>query len=1360
MLKRLISTAQSESGAKSNAGESADSLCAVTDGFAESIAPINPGTSSEDGIAIVGMAFRFPGDISDEQTFWNALKEGCDLVGQVPAERWAVDEMQHSRRSEPGRSITFSAGVLSRIDEFDAAFFDMSPREAAWLDPQQRLLLELAWEAMENGGQVPSSLAGTDCAVYIGISSLDYGTRGLDDLPSLTAHVMTGNTLSIAANRLSYVFDLRGPSLAVDTACSSSLVALHQACNSLRAGEASTALVGGVNLLLHPYPFVGFTKASMLSADGRCKAFDAAGDGYVRAEGGAVLLLKPLANALAEGDDIQAVIRATGTNADGARKTGITIPSRDGQIELMRMVLSRSGLSSLDVDFIEAHGTGTAVGDPIEASAIGSVYGKCRPTTQPLPIGSVKTNLGHLEPASGMAGLVKAVLALKNRALPPLLHLTTPNPHIDFSGLNLELVTKYTELSKADDKPLVAGVNSFGFGGTNAHVLLQEYPARGIEPRPEASRVPPLFLSARTNEALRAMAGSYAALLRDTSLQDFYDIAHAAAYRREFLEKRLALQVDDPADAPELLARYAAGEAADRILLEDSLEHPGSVAFIYSGNGAQWLGMGQRMLAESARFAEILAEIEAVMEPLAGFSVIKELYFGESETRIDDTVIAQPLLFAIQVAVTTLLREQGVAPVAVTGHSVGEVAAAWAAGALDLDQAIRVICVRSAAQGLTRGAGRMASVALSEAAMVKTLTMLGGNLDVEIAGINSPGNVTISGSLADLEHIRAHVEPKGVFFRLLDLDYAFHSRQMDLIESRIGERLADLTPASATNPVFVSTVTGDVLDGADLGADYWWRNVRQPVRFAKAVAKLIDLGCRVFIEIGPHAILQRYTSECLAAAGARGRVLSTLRKNDDCPARIEEAVLRAHLLSSKPRLDSCFPLGGRHVRLPNYPWQRERHWHPTTSEGHALIQRRRVHPLLGWRLTETDWAWENVLDPIVLPWLSDHKVGGTIVFPGSAYAEMALAAAREWQGGNQFAVKELDIQSPLVFDGEHARTIRLNLNPRDGGFQIVSRQRLSHDEWTSHAVGRLIEAAARNPKVRIEPVVECAPRIDRGAHYRLAAQLGLDYGPQFQGFGEACMDQDRLEAVFDLPASVRSTPGYLLHPAVLDVCYQSLVDFFQADIEAGEGVALLPVKVDRLDFLRHAEITGFRSRLLRRSPRSVLADFELLDADGRLVASAMGCRFRAAPFLRRERSGVACWRTEPWLQPHPAESLKAELPSSLELLNLLRPAFVGREDVLRRHTWFKETLPLFEALALSFATEAFKALFERRPDWLQAALSDPAASPYLHWLATCLRQEGLLFELDGAWRLESSYEVPPPEEIWQALLRDAPACRS
>src|ERR1700690_198654 len=430
-------------------------------------------------IAIVGCAFRFPGDLADEESLWRALKQGQDMVGTIGPERWATDQLQHPKRSEPGRSISFSAGVLSRIDEFDANFFGISPREAALLDPQQRLLLELAWEAMENGGQGPAQLEGSRCGVFIGISGLDYGMRILDDLASMSAHSMTGNTMSIAANRVSYVFDLRGPSMAVDTACSSSLVALHQACCSLQSGESSVALAGGVNLLLHPYPFVGFTKASMLSAPGRCRPFDAGADGYVRAEGAAVLMLKPLAEAERDGDPILAVVLGRAANTDGGRKTGMTIPSSAGQADLMRAVMTRAGITPQQVDYIEAHGTGTAVGDPIEAAAISAVYGQGRPA--PLPIGSVKSNLGHLEPASGMAGLVKTLLMLQHRGLPPSLHFETPNPHIDFRALNLQVVSEYLHLPKSPRRLPVMGVNSFGFGGANAHVLLRAYPSR---PRP------------------------------------------------------------------------------------------------------------------------------------------------------------------------------------------------------------------------------------------------------------------------------------------------------------------------------------------------------------------------------------------------------------------------------------------------------------------------------------------------------------------------------------------------------------------------------------------------------------------------------------------------------------------------------------------------------------------------------------------------------------------------------------------------------------------------------------------------------------------------------------------------------------
>lgn len=1303
-------------------------------------------------VAIIGFSFRFPGDIDHEAALWEALRKKQDLVTQIPADRWAVKELQHDKRSEPGRSITFAAGVLSHIDEFDAAFFGISPREATVLDPQQRLLLELSWEAMENAGVPPSSIAGSDCAVYIGISGFDYCLRNIDDLPAATSHSMTGNTLSIAANRLSYFFDLHGPSLAIDTACSSSLVALHQACNSLRSGEASSALVGGVNLLLHPHPFVGFTKASMLSANGRCKPFDAAGDGYVRSEGGAVLMLKPLDKALADGNDIHAVILASGVNTDGARKTGITIPSSEGQAELMRAVLARSSLLPKDIDFIEAHGTGTAIGDPVEALSIGTVYGQQR--TKPMPIGSIKANMGHLEPASGMAGLIKTVLALKNHALPPALHLQTPRPQIDFQALNLKLVRRYQPLARKNGKPLVAGINSFGFGGVNAHLLLKEFVpsdrAAGSVVIPVVEkRMPPLFLSARTDAALRAMAQRYADLLQDKTEQEYYDVAHAAVFRRERMEKRLGLHCDSVETTVSLLREYAAGGSPAHVVIEDRLSQTTDVAFVYSGNGAQWVGMGRTLLAESPRFAEMLAEMDAAMRIPAGFSLLAELQADQASTRLDDTAIAQPLLFAIQVALTLLLKEQGIEPVAVMGHSVGEIAAAWASGVLELEQAIHIVCARSRAQSLVRGKGRMAAVGLSATA-ANEIIIQSGATGVEIAGINSPRNVTLSGDLEALIRIQQCVEPQGTFFRLLDLDYAFHHQQMDAIAAPLANDLANLMPSRASQVTFVSTVTGDVLDGTRLDANYWWRNVREPVQFVQAMDKLIELGCGIFVEISPHAILQRYISECMAQADSRGRVIATLRRNDAGVQRITEAAIRIHLLAAQPDLGVYFPHAGKSVRLPNYPWQRERHWHPQTNESILVAQRRRVHPLLGWLLPDSDKVWENTLDPMVLPWLADHKVGGAIVYPGAAYTEMALAAAREWLGGTRFAIEQLDIVSPLVFDGEQARTLRFVLQSSDGRFQIRSRQRLSDDEWTLHAAGRLLEAASHSAVSRIDPPAAITKHIECVAHYALTARLSLKYGPVFQGLRAAYVGAEKLEAHLERPESL-DLDGYILHPAILDVCFQSLVDFFSEEIEAGQGIALLPVKAGKIDFYRTGKISHFRAHLRQRGARSVLADFELLDEQENLVVRATGCRFRAVQLTSHHQSTVSNWKISPWLKPHPLDGRAADMPSVTDIVHQIQDGFANIQP--ERLAWFTKALPLTEGLVLSFAYTAFRQIEQKSSTEQQRVLD----TPYGRWLVNLLNGEGLLKQDGERWILVAEADLPAPGVLWQTLLQDFPA---
>ncbi|MEQ9564803.1 MAG: type I polyketide synthase, partial [Pseudomonadales bacterium] len=729
-------------------------------------------------IAIVGMAFRFPGDIDCQEKFWNALTTRQDLVTEVGADRWDSSILKHSRKTEAGKSYVFSAGQLSRIQEFDAQFFGISPREAAQMDPQQRLLLELSWEAMENAAVNPETLEGSDTAVYVGIASTDYAQRRMDDLSSADAYSMTGATASIASNRISYIFDLHGPSMSIDTACSSSLVALHQACNSIWEGEASKALVGGVNLLLHPFGFVGFSKASMLSPNGRCRAFDAAGDGYVRSEGCAVLYLKPLEQAEKDGDRIHAVIVNTGVNSDG-RTNGITMPSFAGQSALLKKIYEDADINVNEIDYIEAHGTGTSVGDPIEATAIGETLARLRSHKHFLPIGSVKTNLGHMETASGMAGMVKTILCLKHRAVPPNLHFDNPNPNIDFDGLNISVVDQLSEFPESE-KALIAGVNSFGFGGANSHVILEEY--RDTRERsteiPEEIETPPLFLSAACPVALKQMAEQYADFLRTNSAW-YYDIAYQLAHKHAHLNNGLAVKAKSVSGLIRALRSYIEGAENSPVVTQTLVKKNAALAFIYSGNGSQWLGMGRQLYAADALFAEKLEDVDRLLSEHVNYSIIDEMHAEPESSKFHLTEIAQPALFAIQVGITEWLSAKGIKPKAVAGHSVGEVTAAWAAGALSLKQAVQVIVERSAAQGMTRGTGRMAALGLSREDSLDMIKELRLGDQVEIAGENSPKSVTLAGALPALQQLESAALQKDIFYRILDLDYAFHSKYME-----------------------------------------------------------------------------------------------------------------------------------------------------------------------------------------------------------------------------------------------------------------------------------------------------------------------------------------------------------------------------------------------------------------------------------------------------------------------------------------------------------------------------------------------------------------------------------------------------
>lgn len=1287
-----------------------------------------------DAIAVVGMAFRFPGNVCDEASMWRMLAEGRQGISSIPEDRWPVWELQHGRRSEPGRSVTFAAGTLDGVERFDAAFFGISPREAAWLDPQQRLLLEMTWEALEDANIVPSSLAGSRCGVYIGISGMDYGQHALEDLASMTAHTMTGNTLSIAANRLSYFFDLHGPSLAVDTACSSSLVALHQACRALHSGDASMALAGGVSLLMHPYSFIGFSHASMLSAKGRCRPFDAEADGYVRAEGGGVLLLKPLRAALEDGDRVHALILASGVNADGSRKSGLTIPSREAQSELMREVLACSGLTADDLDFIEAHGTGTPVGDPVEAASIGDVYGSGRKT--PLPISSVKANFGHLEPASGMAGLVKAIISLKKGVLPPVPFAFSPNPHIDFTGCNVLCPASGMELRREGVR--AAGVNSFGFGGVNAHVIIQSVPEEVPQASVATPCLPPLLLTARSDNALRDLADAYARQHMEITASAYYDMAYTAAFHRERMEKRLLLSVEAASDVAPSLQAFAQGEQPENIVTESALSERSGIAFIYTGNGAQWAGMGRALYEESSVFRRLVHELDHLLRPMADFSLVDVLLHNDAES-LSDTTISQPLLFAVQLGITLLLREEGIRPQAVAGHSVGEIAAAWAAGALSLEQAVQVIHARSHAQGQTRGLGRMAAAGLSAEAAADLICRLGLEEELEIAGINSPSNITLSGSLDALTLFQAEARQQKAFFCFLDLDYAFHSRKMEGIRETLAEKLRDLRPRRMSDAIFASSVTGEVAATDSLDGEYWWQNVRQPVNFSSAIQSLAACGLRLFVEIGPHAILQRYIRENLSISGTGMRVFPSLSRGEDGLARIRRLAARLHLLAEGTDLRSLFPRQGRRVPLPHYVWQKQSYRYPRTSE--CMPERRRIHPLLGWPLQGVGAVWENILDPAKDVWLADHRVGEAIVYPGAAYAEMALAAAKIWLGTETVAIESLDIAAPLVFENDRAQCLRCHLNAADGSIRIVGRSRLGDGEWTEHATARAISVTpdiADDFAVRGDSLREMSGE----ALYALTQRLGLEYGDTFRVVRELRTASDCLEA--DLLPVEGGGQGYVLPPAALDACFHSLAALY-AGQEDRNAAACLPIGTGRITVVSSAPVCRIRGRVQRCGRRSLTADFVLLDASDRQVARAADCRFRAVPSTRGGE-GVSAWRIQSRLAPLP----DAEPPAIPPLENLVAAAESAVATLgPQRTVWFREVLPLMEAAVLSAGVAAFRAV--------PSAARTPQ-HPYASWLHDLLCREGLTEQLQDSSGSRTEDALPAAEELCREAFRRDPQC--
>lgn len=1315
-------------------------------------------------VAIIGAAHRFPGTTSAEN-FWEALKEEKDLVTSVASDRWGKDAFLHPDKKHPGTSYTFAAGSLGDVSGFDASFFGISPREATSMDPQQRLLLEMSWEAMEDAGIPPETLRGSQCGVYMGVASADYSYRMADDMSAIDTSSATGNTASIAANRISYVFNFQGPSMSLDTACSSSLVAFHQACQSIRSGETDMALAGGISLHLHPYGFLVFSKASMLSPTGRCQVFDADGDGYVRSEGGGIFMLKDHEKAVRDGDRILAVVAASGINTDG-HKSGLTVPNPDAQVALMTTTLAQAGMTPDDLDYLEAHGTGTAVGDPLETRAIGAAIGQKR--SRPLPIGSVKSNLGHLETASGVAGLAKALQVIRHREVPATIGIKTVNPRIDTDGWNLDIVTQARAL--APEGRLVIGINSFGFGGANAHVILESHtstPESASKPNPTAPMPLPLRLSARDDDALRQQAQALSDQLSksDASL---YDLAYGLLYRREHHRNGALLFSDNATEAATALAQFAAGDMPDAVTTGQRVPAAQGPVFVYTGNGCQWETMGKELLSSSPVFATAVDEVDREFLRYADFSLRAELEGRNGDERLARTEIAQPALFALQVGVTRMLEDHGITPTKVTGHSVGEVAAAWASGALTLEDAVKVIYYRSTYQGHTQGSGEMTAVGLGATDIQPWLD--DARFDgIVLAGINSPRGVTLAGAPDDLASLETALEEQRIFAKRLPLDYAFHSPAMDPIKGKVTEALADVTPGIATIP-FISTVTGNEITGTQLDGLYWWHNIRQPVLFESAITDATQHGDNTFIEIGAHPILRRYIDDVLKDMSREGTVIPSVVRDQDDTLAMNQCLSKVLLSGVPTAMDTWFPVTGRHIDLPHYSWQREPYWYRPTGDSQGLMSRHYEHPLLGYRLAQQGLTWESQLDAKRLPWLADHRVGDGIVFPGAGYAELALAAAHAHKAQPLIDIESLEIHSPLLLDGPNGKRMRLCMDEADGTIRMQSREPASDDPWNLHASARLLRQSHGLSLTRqAPPLPDRVPDFDRDAHLAMASRIGLEYGPAFQAIGHGWVEGDDVIGVIDLPEAIRATfddtqSAFLLHPGILDSAFQLFIPRLAREMQAAEGLAYVPVRLERLQIEVGDRIPALvQVRLTSRAPHSLCADVAIFDGQGQAIAVVQEARFKAVR-LKRQASQrlsfldhrlVAAPRNPlpapPDASPFDASPLATSAPQMCQALAAAYQSHTGSH-------YASEVEPLLDSLVLAFTSEALAPLADPQGHLARGQLEQQA--PHVRQLAEALLQlatdNGLADESAEGWQLAGTELDVDAATIWNLLIRDYP----
>lgn len=1309
-------------------------------------------------IAIVGIGCRFPGGADSPAALWKLLCDGVDAISEIPPDRWDANRFYDPDPSRTGKYSTRHGGFLRGIDRFDATFFGISPREAAHMDPQQRLLLEVAWEALEDGAQPIDRRTATNTGVFIGISGVDYDhvQEMLDDLGGTDTHTATGTAHSIAANRISHALNFTGPSLAVDTACSSSLVALHLACTSLQNGECDRALAGGANVILNPKVYVAFSRLSMLSPDGRCRAFDAKGGGFVRAEGVGVVVLKTLNRAVTDGDPIYAVIRGTGINQDG-HTPGITMPNGDAQAALVRDVCARAGMDPRQVSFIETHGPGTPVGDPIEAHSLSAALCDGRSPDDALFVGSVKTNIGHLEPAAGISGVIKVSLMIKHRLIPGNLHFDEPNPAIDFDRLRLRVPR--TLQPWPSHRPVVAGVDSFGFGGTNAHALLTAPPERDQESA-AADAVPGrpelVCISAHTETALAAYAVACRGYAQDGRWGDYSlrDIARTAGTRRTHHAHRLGIVAATKQELAKRLDTSCSGEAREGVIPGRAVQEGDSrIAFVYSGQGPQWWAMGRELLEHEPVFHDAIATCDRLLGAYADWSLLDELTANEADSRMGMPAIAQPAIFCLQMALTALWSSWGIRPDAVVGHSVGEAAAAYAGGVLSLEDALRVIFHRGRCMQLVPATGRMLAVSLSHTEALEHVAPHAGR--VGIAAFNSPDSVTLSGDADALKAIERVLNEREIYCRLLKVSYAFHSYHMDGIREEVRTSLSGIRTRVPGIGVY-STVSGRPATEGDFAADYWWRNVREPVRFSEAIAGLAGEGCNIFLEVGPHPVLSGPVTECMLHASRHATVLHSLRRGQPERADMLGSLAALHGLGLNVRWDGLYPAPGAVAPFPIYTWNHESYWHQT-DECREFLRGSPGSPLLGRRLSSPMPVWESRVSRTVIPFLSDHRVHGDTILPGTAYVELALAAAA---GQEAPVLEDLQIHKAVFLSRESDGILQTRYDPDDCSFSVHSRADTGGSTWQLNATGTVLPSQAATPEpVAIDALLgrfQGEGSID--GYYAELRDYGFEYGPAFQGVTRLfCAEGQCLGEIVLPPAVLQELDRYRFHPAALDACLQVM----GRAAPLTPGCTYLPVAFKRIRVfgrprqrmwshvhrVRTVGASTFGSVRILADDGTVIADIEdfearTLQGRGRLDPTALANLLYAYRWVPAPRGRSRARRRTVFALQAVASAVQAGA-SSLEL-TVDVPEFAAActpyiVNALVQLGWNAHPGSTFDPqhLAASLGiVDAQRRLFSR----------------YLE----LLREDGFLTRGNGRWTVVRRLEVQDTRRRWDTLLRTYP----